>query len=1014
MATETESTKFTRVARRISVPLLSIIISFLIIIVILLLMNLDPLLALRSMLVDIFFDQNNDIDITALANVFFYATPLILTGLSVAIAFRAGMFNIGTEGQVVIGGFFTAFLGSAVRIAGFDIPPIILMPVLIIVGILGGSLWALVPAILKTKGVHEVITTIMMNYIANILMVFLIGAADSPFSDKNLAGNSSPQTAPIPTNARIPTIFGRGVSPLHWGLLISVLTCILIYIVLWRTKLGYETRAVGHNPSAAKYGGINVNRNLIYVMLISGGVAGLAGSLVVMGPLFGFFLYGSTAGIGFEGIAIAIIGENHPIGVMFGAVLFGWLQASSTKLQQNGIPKDIANTMKGFIVLIVAVPLFSKMIMAYVGKTDWYNKSVNSYNRRINSNPTMTNKFIHIILLIFIWTALFNLFLSIIDNIIPTFKQIVLFLLQRIYSIFSLLVLGLLFLLYLDISGLVYFGEQGLAAILKEIPLIGDVAITLSTLSDDLYTQDPRQYVAMVSTLLSAGVVILALSSKRLGISKGVQRILWIFSAIFIVFMFFSLVREFGQDIILLIVFGIVTFFIAFQEFRVRSPSKATDTTPEPITQDLDIDLETTTRKFISIILFYVLLTFVVVIAESISLPFTIPLFFLEISDLGALIGFIGIVSIPVTYIYLQRIKLPSDVGVRIKSLPLFFVISALVFGFVSLSWIFSMNPFLLFTQTLSIAAPIGFAALGGMYSEKSGVVNIGLEGMMLSGAFVAVWFSHVTRDPWLGVLGAVIAGAVMGLLHAVASIRFRADQVVVGVAINILASAITMLGLLIVYGPQNVGTSPIVPGLKNIKFLFLEDIPFIGEILYKLSGGFSGLSPLVYVFIFLIFVSYWIIEHTSFGLRVRAVGEHPRAADTLGINVFQLRYICVILSGIFAALGGAQLTLGWTPLFNRDMTTGRGFVALAALIFGGWSPIGAGLASLFFGFAIAFRRQIEALGISWAISILGFVWRLDKLIKMLPYLLTIIAVSTVARRMRPPAADGIPYEKEG
>ena len=182
---------------------------------------------------------------------------------------------------------------------------------------------------------------------------------------------------------------------------------------------------------------------------------------------------------------------------------------------------------------------------------------------------------------------------------------------------------------------------------------------------------------------------------------------------------------------------------------------------------------------------------------------------------------------------------------------------------------------------------------------------------------------------------------------------------------------------------------------------------------MYSLSGGSSGLSPLVYIFIFLMILSWWIIEHTSFGLRVRAVGEHPKAADTLGINVLQTRYICVILSSALAALGGAQLTLGYAPVFGRDMTTGRGFVALAALIFGGWSPIGAGLASLLFGFAIAFRRQVEALGVSWAIQLFGFVWRFEKLFQMFPYLLTIIAVSTVAKRMRPPAADGIPYEKD-
>ncbi|MFX0185482.1 MAG: ABC transporter permease, partial [Candidatus Hodarchaeota archaeon] len=228
----------------------------------------------------------------------------------------------------------------------------------------------------------------------------------------------------------------------------------------------------------------------------------------------------------------------------------------------------------------------------------------------------------------------------------------------------------------------------------------------------------------------------------------------------------------------------------------------------------------------------------------------------------------------------------------------------------------------------------------------------------------------------------------------------------------NILASALSMLGLVFVWGVR--GTSPGVNGLQNIKMPFLQEIPVLGELLYSLSGGSAGISPLVYLFLFFILISYWIVERTSFGLRLRSVGEHPRAADTLGIDVFKMRYVAVVLSGILAALGGAQLTLGWSPIFGRDMTTGRGFVALAALIFGGWSPIGAGLASLLFGFAIAFRRQLEALGIKWALSLFGFVWRLEKLTPMLPYLTTIVAVATVAKRMRPPAADGIPYEKEG
>jgi ABC-type uncharacterized transport system permease subunit len=386
-------------------------------------------------------------------------------------------------------------------------------------------------------------------------------------------------------------------------------------------------------------------------------------------------------------------------------------------------------------------------------------------------------------------------------------------------------------------------------------------------------------------------------------------------------------------------------------------------------------------------------------------------LLFLQLPTLSSALSFIGILFVPVTLFFLRKLSVPRNRS-KVYHLPLITLVTTVIFSIIALAEIFELNPFTLFTQTLSIAAPIGFASLGGMYSEKTGVVNIGLEGMMLIGAFTSVWFTYMTGDPWIGVLGAIISGSIMGFVHALASIKFRADQVVVGVALNILASALTMLGLIFVWDVR--GTSPVITGLPNIKMPFLETIPIIGELLYLLVGSDRGISPLVYLFIFLIFISYWIIERTSFGLRIRAVGEHPRAADTLGINVFKMRYICVMISGILAALGGAQLTLGWSPVFGRDMTGGRGFVALAALIFGGWSPIGAGLASLLFGFSIAFRRQLESQGISWAINILGFNWFLEKLTLMLPYLVTLIAVATVAKRMRPPAADGIPYTKEG
>jgi len=947
MTAPVEKSSFrSRVSQVITVPAISIIFALILSIFILIIMGQDPILALKSMTLDIFFSQTTEnIDLKTFANVFFYSTPLLLTGLSVAVAFRAGMFNIGTEGQVIMGGFLSALVGSALAGAGHNFPPLIMIPLLIICGIIGGALWALVPALLKTRGVHEVITTIMMNYIAYTLMVFLIGDLSSPFSDKNLGGNASPQTPPIASSGRIPTIFGREFSPLHWGFVINIIVCVIIYIILWRTQLGYETRAVGHNASAAKYGGISVNKNLIKVMLISGALGGLAGSLEVMGPLYGFYLYGSTAGLGFDGIAVALIGGNHPFGVIFGAVLFGWLQASSTKLQQNKIPKDIANTMKGFIVLIVAIPLLSKMIV------DTIKKLINNPREIIPDSLTDIDKKIVFDLMInFLFIPLLAFYIIISGELIPYITSFVL-------------------------------------------------DLTIRTI---------------ISCLLAAffliGYYLLKKNSYREFCRPLTQKLVVVYSVPFVIFTFLNFVKLLGQDITLLAIIVSISLFIIYQELRARITGLSLKDTDK---EDLSTDNKYNKNKLVVIYSIATILAlsfvFLIVVTETLELPFPLSLFFVTLKYFGALIGLVGSVIVFSFYFILRKMPKPRSQS-AIYYLPSFFLFLTIFVGFISMVAVFEMNPFLLFTLTLATAAPIGFAALGGMFSEKSGVVNIGLEGMMLTGAFVAVWVTEVTHDPWFGVFGAVMAGIIIGLVHAVASIKFRANQVVVGVAINILASALSMLGLVFVWDVR--GTSPQVNGLRNIEIPFLQDIPVIGEFFYKLSGGRTGLSPLIYLFIFFIFLSYWIIERTSFGLRVRAVGEHPRAADTLGINVFKMRYICVVLSGILAALGGAQLTLGWVPIFGRDMTTGRGFVALAALIFGGWSPIGAGLASLFFGFAIAFRFQLA--GTSWAISLFGIIWRLEKLIPMLPYLLTIIAVATVAKRMRPPAADGIPYKKEG
>jgi simple sugar transport system permease protein len=268
------------------------------------------------------------------------------------------------------------------------------------------------------------------------------------------------------------------------------------------------------------------------------------------------------------------------------------------------------------------------------------------------------------------------------------------------------------------------------------------------------------------------------------------------------------------------------------------------------------------------------------------------------------------------------------------------------------------------------------FTALGGNFSERSGVVNIGLEGIMTVGAFGAVYFSYITGSPWMGLLGAMVVGGLFGLLLAFLSINFKANQVIVGTAINILAASLTTFLLVEVWGR---------PGQTNSVSAFSNWGPF---------------NIFTYLAFILVAVSYYVMFKTPFGLRLRAVGEHPKAADTLGVNVQLTRYICVVLSGVLGGIGGASLSIGSLNLFKEGMVAGRGFIALAALIFGKWNPLGAAGACLFFGFAVALETVSSNLPIP------------REFIFAMPYILTMFAVSGFIGKSVAPAASGVPYEK--
>jgi general nucleoside transport system permease protein len=302
-----------------------------------------------------------------------------------------------------------------------------------------------------------------------------------------------------------------------------------------------------------------------------------------------------------------------------------------------------------------------------------------------------------------------------------------------------------------------------------------------------------------------------------------------------------------------------------------------------------------------------------------------------------------------------------------------------------------------LLASMLRYATPLTFAAIGGIFCERSGVVNIALEGMMLAGAFFGILAAQKTGSWQLGLLAAMGAGAGLALIHAVFSIHLRADQIVSGTAINFLALGVTGYFFVDVYG--QAGTPEDIPRVPDID-LPLEKIPTgIGDFLDDVLGH---LNLMIWLSFLLLVVAYVVLFKTPIGLRIRAVGEHPRAADTVGISVYSIRYAAVIISGILAALGGAYLSIGFLGSFNENMTAGRGFIALAAVIFGAWRPFGAFAAALLFGFSSALAQRLPEYSGSAA-----------TLFQALPYVLTLIAVAGVIGRSIPPAASGRPYIKQ-
>lgn len=322
-------------------------------------------------------------------------------------------------------------------------------------------------------------------------------------------------------------------------------------------------------------------------------------------------------------------------------------------------------------------------------------------------------------------------------------------------------------------------------------------------------------------------------------------------------------------------------------------------------------------------------------------------------------------------------------------------VVSGLfIFGF--LSWAASggsINVAGLLRTTLVRAVPITLGALSGILCERSGVVNIAIEGMMLASAMVGSIVGSVS-NMWFGLIAAILAGAFLALIHGVLSIKYKTDQIISGTVINIFATGITSFtSAKFLQKYPELNSSDIFP---PIPIPGLVDIPFFGPILFNHNF-------FVYITIFFLILLHFAFFHTRWGLRVRSVGEHPKAADTLGINVFKTRYMSVILGGMMAGVGGAYFTIGSVGRFDEVMTAGKGFIGLAAMIFGNWKPFGSFGAGLLFGFADMLASKLAILGVPIP----------SEFLLMAPYLATMIVLAGIVGRGQMPAADGTPYEKE-
>ena len=774
-------------------------------------------------------------------------TSLVFTGLAVAFAFRCGLFNIGGQGQYAMGLIVAVWVGST---WGDSLPRGVHVVVGIALAAVAGAVWAGIAGFLKaTVGAHEVITTIMLNWIAYWFGSFLFGQG-GPL--QNTTSPTVPISGDAVKSARLPVFWGDSdLQGLHIGFFIAIAMLVVFWVVLNRTTLGYEVRAVGFNPEAAGYGGINVKRSYLKAMAISGAFAGLGGGIDLLGYLYHFgTLDIQSSQIGFLGIAVALLGRNTSVGVGLSALLFGGLLYGTTRgLDPNVFKPELASNLtlmiQGLVVLFVGADV---LILAV-----W-----NARRKRRRAGEQL-----------------------------PPFA--------------------------VDLRAAV--------ARLSPLRLRAPLARLSTRVAPRLVPALVRLPLVVVQGVGQAAAGTLADGARvaRRGVAAGrrVARPETLTSP-----------RDGAVAGIVLALFGT---WLVLPPVAIRSVAPA--------------------------------VAFAVVAAA-----------------LGARAVRHG----------------HRRPGWGAVAAAVFAVAMGVLAGRSStahLTEVFSWSA--LIGAMLIFATPLVYASIGGMFSERSGVVNIGLEGMMLMGAFFGILGADRTHSWVLGLMIAIIAGGAMALVHAFFAIHLRANQIVGGTAMNFLAVGIT--GYFFVQAYHGGDIPPGIPKIPNVN-LHLGDLYFLGP-------AIGQLNLMIWASFGVAFVAYIVMFRTPIGLRIRACGEHPRAADTLGIDVYATRYASVVVSGMLAAAGGAYLSIGYVGSFTESMTGGRGFIALAALIFGNWRPFRALAAAMLFGFSTALAYRLPAYS--------GTLPGIEVIVQALPYVLTLVAVAGVIGRSIPPAAVGRPYKKQ-